>query len=179
MVLLNIVTRCYETEAPLYWLARELSEQLVQSFWGTAHSSWPYSSTAEPLYNTRACDHSRELLGSGWATAWDLFLCSSAASPGRPGAAPAECSSGWHLGSQMFSRYSAVHKLRRGLVILSVRYFSEYTAIFSLCLCIHMNMMVSFHYNKKLFPKYFFYNIHVETMSLTWRRHLSHEHLCV
>lgn len=150
MVLLNIVTRCYETEAPLYWLARELSEQLVQSFWGTAHSSWPYSSTAEPLYNTRACDHSRELLGSGWATAWDLFLCSSAASPGRPGAAPAECSSGWHLGSQMFSRYSAVHKLRRGLVILSVRYFSEYTAIFSLCLCIHMNMMVSFQDRKSV-----------------------------
>lgn len=136
---------------------------------------WPCSSTAEPPHNTRACDQSRELLGSGW----DLFLCSSAASPGRFGAAPAGCSSGWQLGSLRFSRYSAVHKLRWGLVTLSVGCFSEYTVIFSLCVCIHMNMMLSFHYNKKLFPKYFFYTIPVETMSLTWRRHLSHEHLCV
>ena len=32
MVLLNTVTRCHETEAPFYWLAHVLSEQLVQSF---------------------------------------------------------------------------------------------------------------------------------------------------
>ena len=62
----------------------------------------------------------------------------------------------------------AVQKLRRVLVTRSMRYFSVYTVnLFFLCVCIHMNIMVSyFHYNKKLFPKYFFYKINVETMSL-------------
>lgn len=158
----------------------------------SCQSSWSRVSEAQPTLHGPAAARLGHPVTPGpvitaenyWAQAGQQpGTCFCAAhrdnNPGRPGAAPAECSCGWQLGSQMCSRYSAVHKLRRGLVTLSVRYFSEYTVIFSLCVCIHMNMMVSFHYNKNLFPKYFFYNIHVETMSLTWRRHLSHEHLCV
>lgn len=100
---------------------------------------------------TRACGQRI----AGLRVGSSLGLVSVQLSPGRFGAAPAECSSGWQLGSQRFSRYSVVHKLRWGLLTLSMRCFSEYTVIFSLCVFIHMNMMVSFHYNKKLFPRFF------------------------
>lgn len=54
------------------------------------------------------------------------------------GAASAECSSDGSRDPQRFSRYSAMHKLRRGLVTLSVRCFSGYTMIFSLCVCVYV-----------------------------------------
>lgn len=142
--------------------------------WGTAQPSWPCSSTAEPHHNTRAVIRAENSWAQGGQQLGTHFC--AAQLPALGGLVLLLLAA---AGSQRFSRCSAVHKLGWGLVTLSVRCFSEYTVIFSLCVCIHMNMMVCFHYNKKFFPKYFLYNIHVETMSLTWRRCPSHEHLCV
>lgn len=80
-------------------------------------------------------------------------------------AAPAKHSSGgssWHETHFEGVLLFAVQKLRRVLVTLNMRYFSICSESF-LCVCKHMNIVVSyFHYNKKLFLKYFFYNINVE-----------------
>lgn len=154
MVLLNIVTRCYETEAPFYWLAQGLSEQLVQSSCGTAHSSCPHSSTAEPSHSTGACDQSRELLGLGWAAAWDLFLCSSAASPGRFWCCFCWVQQWWQPGSTEVFEIFCHAQAEKRLGYTECEVFQWiYNDIFFVCVCIRMNMMVSFHYNKKLFPK--------------------------
>lgn len=80
-------------------------------------------------------------------------------------AAPAKHSSGgssWHETHFEGVLLFTVQKLRRVLVTLNMRYFSVY-AVNLFFVCKHMNIVVSdFHYNKKLFLKYFFYNINVE-----------------